>query len=582
MTLVDYMDEPYSLPIDLPPNIDQLISAAFSQSINNLSSQAIHDAYIDHSKDIGVQVDNGVVATPSYIADYMVVNSWRESGVDISKLSWYDPCVGSGVFVEAILKNSINSERVSNGKRLPCIRVSDVSPAAIYATLLIVRKTLENYSISSRDYIESENFKVLLGDSLERMQEQRSILDEGISSDVVIGNPPYVRGARISSDYKKKLKIFYPDSYNGNADLYYYFIVNGLNCLSENGILCFISPTSFLKAKSAYGLREYISRNSKLVKFLDLDETKVFRDVDLHAAIYWLRHGGDRRKENVSYCHLSKDEDLLLLKKDIVQYKKVKFFSNGSSGIAFNLKHSAIRANDKTIFLSQAGISLYSGIRPGNKAAFVRDKSEFEVLPNKLKRKWLKPAMSAKEISKWQTSFSDSRIIYIENESEDIPSEIERLLSPFKDSLSRRSEANKKNDWYKLRSCSYSNIFERKRIVFPDISSHSKFSLVTEAGINLDGSFVIDSDNLALLGILNSAPMWDYLVTICGSIGNAHSKGRLRVKKNFVEKVPFPREIFESSNRVNVIESLVLDILTNGETKKRHTHLTKLVANLYE
>ncbi|MGV2437197.1 MAG UNVERIFIED_CONTAM: hypothetical protein LVT10_21765 [Anaerolineae bacterium] len=48
--------------------------------------------------------------------------------------------------------------------------------------------------------------------------------------DVVVANPPYVRGEKIGATKRgdRKLSALYEDVYNGSADLYVYFYKRGL------------------------------------------------------------------------------------------------------------------------------------------------------------------------------------------------------------------------------------------------------------------------------------------------------------------------------------------------------------------
>lgn len=85
--------------------------------------------------------------------------------------------------------------------------------------------------------------------------------------DVVIGNPPYVllQNTGISKDI---IAFFISNYYSAQykIDLYHLFIEFGLKALSDNGVLAYITPISYLKNKFNNKLREFIVTKGSLVK----------------------------------------------------------------------------------------------------------------------------------------------------------------------------------------------------------------------------------------------------------------------------------------------------------------------------
>ncbi|MGH2415254.1 MAG: Eco57I restriction-modification methylase domain-containing protein, partial [Microcystaceae cyanobacterium] len=66
--------------------------------------------------------------------------------------------------------------------------------------------------------------------------------------DIVIANPPYGRQELIKH-LKPTLQKVYPDVYTGTADLYCFFYARALELLCPNGMLTFISPNKWFRAK---------------------------------------------------------------------------------------------------------------------------------------------------------------------------------------------------------------------------------------------------------------------------------------------------------------------------------------------
>ncbi len=72
--------------------------------------------------------------------------------------------------------------------------------------------------------------------------------------DAVIGNPPYVR-QEIIRLIKPGLKRTFPETYDGNADLYVYFYDQGLKLLKPGGRLSYVVTNKWMRAGYAEGLR---------------------------------------------------------------------------------------------------------------------------------------------------------------------------------------------------------------------------------------------------------------------------------------------------------------------------------------
>ncbi|MBA3533616.1 MAG: Eco57I restriction-modification methylase domain-containing protein, partial [Ardenticatenales bacterium] len=75
--------------------------------------------------------------------------------------------------------------------------------------------------------------------------------------DVVIGNPPYVRQERLAPLKPYFAEIF--ASYHGVADLYVYFLNQGLQLLRKDGLLAYITSGTFRKLAFGAPLRQYLT-----------------------------------------------------------------------------------------------------------------------------------------------------------------------------------------------------------------------------------------------------------------------------------------------------------------------------------
>jgi hypothetical protein len=118
--------------------------------------------------------------------------------------------------------------------------------------------------------------------------------------DIVIGNPPYVRGTRIT-DIKEELQRKF-EVYHGSADLLVYFYENGYNLLKENGVLAFITSNKWMTAKYGDPLRKFMLEKTELLLLVDFNSNKVFRGIAVDTEITMLRKAAPTADSSLLYC----------------------------------------------------------------------------------------------------------------------------------------------------------------------------------------------------------------------------------------------------------------------------------------
>ena len=91
--------------------------------------------------------------------------------------------------------------------------------------------------------------------------------------DIVIGNPPY--GANID-DLVSLYEELYPNTSHGYKDIYKYFYDFGLSICKNNGVVCYITPNTFLR-QPRYGDLRRVLLEFNILQILDLGEN-IFED----------------------------------------------------------------------------------------------------------------------------------------------------------------------------------------------------------------------------------------------------------------------------------------------------------------
>ena len=126
----------------------------------------------------------------------------------------------------------------------------------------------------------------------------KEVFDNG-GFDIVIGNPPY------GADIDKLVDVYgklYPDTSHGYKDIYKYFFDCFINKAKYNGILCYITPNTYLR-QPRYGDLRRVLLNYNLKQILDLGEN-IFEEAVVTVAVTLLRC--QNKKGNVSFVDLTK------------------------------------------------------------------------------------------------------------------------------------------------------------------------------------------------------------------------------------------------------------------------------------
>lgn len=564
--------------------IEELIS-------QELQFESLATHFFEHHSTVASRPTSGIVETPKEVVAYMVRlahSRWLETQKEKAQLHdphWFDPCGGAGVFPVEILRFYSENLGARNHLEFPKITVSEISSRGVAVSFVNVILTLQSLGVSVDEYINAGKLKFILGDTLDRFQENIDIFSGRGEFDIVIGNPPYVRASRLSKNYKKKISLFFSGLYSGSADLYTYFIAAGIANINPNGILAYITPAAFIRAKSGASLRKWLLRNASLDTFIDLDETKVFEDADLHSAIYVFRKSNDVSK-SIQYRHIQTREQLESLIGGRILLENAFIDAPSGAGWAFHSSPNSLEDYSKTfsgcVRMQDLGVKIYSGIRPGFSAAFFIDEEQCERFHQETRKKWVKPLILPSNIKKWSGAKKNHYMIVIPMGVDAVDEEIINFLLPYKDNLIKRAEVKNKEHWYALRSCSYYCEMEKRKIAFPDLSSQQRFSMVGQGVYVPDGAYFIDSDSFVLLGILNSDLAKEYFVHRCSSVGSLKSKGRFRFKKEFVKDFPLPLHALSDGMTQRNIARVVSKIIEKGETDERIHELNKLVKELYQ
>lgn len=123
--------------------------------------------------------------------------------------------------------------------------------------------------------------------------------------DFIVGNPPYVRVHNLQSSYSAVKKFGFAKS--GMTDLYLAFFEIGFRMMSPDGVMCYITPSSWFMSKAARELRDYIKRSRSLRTIIDFGHEQVFENATTYAAISLFVH--DSCSPSFRFCSARLSEE---------------------------------------------------------------------------------------------------------------------------------------------------------------------------------------------------------------------------------------------------------------------------------
>ncbi|ELZ2576079.1 Eco57I restriction-modification methylase domain-containing protein [Campylobacter coli] len=423
--------------------------------------------------------------------------------------------------------------------------------------------------------------------------------------DLIIGNPPYIRQEELK-ELKPHLAKNYK-VYKGTSDIYTYFYELGFNVLKENGILSFITSNKYTRAGYGEALREFLLKNTCILKYIDLNGIKVFDSATVDTSILCFEKS--KSKDNkFKYLALS-NEILKTCAYNIGLYKDFAEFSQNSlskESFTFSDENtSALKAKIERIgtpLKEWQGLNIYRGILTGyNEAFIITTEKRNEILANckdeaekertaKLIRKMLRGRDIKRYSYEWAGLWVIGTFPSLKIDIEQYPA-LKQYLSQFLPRIEQSGEkgCRKKtsNKWFETQdNIAYYEEFEKEKIVYPETTQGAYF-VYDNKGIFLEKTaFFIVCENLKyLLGLLSSNLITYYYKNF--SQGCKLGTKGYQYNKHALENLPIPKINSKNQNIVDELINLVDEILKakeqdkNANTQELENKINSLVYKLY-
>jgi hypothetical protein len=93
-------------------------------------------------------------------------------------------------------------------------------------------------------------------------------------------------------------------------------------------------------------------------------------------------------------------------------------------------------------------------------------------------------------------------------------------------------------------------------------------------------AFVLPCEDLFLLGVLNSRAAWRYLSASSAVLGDVDNRGRIRMKRQYLEKLPIPNASKDEKKKIEIFVQRCLDA-KGWNCGKWEEEIDKIVTKLY-
>ncbi|MCO6450224.1 MAG: Eco57I restriction-modification methylase domain-containing protein [Caldilineales bacterium] len=363
--------------------------------------------------------------------------------------------------------------------------------------------------------------------------EHGRLQGESAGFEAVIGNPPYVRQEQMAES-KPYLAEAHRDVYSGTADLYVYFYRQGLELLKAGAPMSYIVTNKWLRAGYGESLRGYFAANADIVSILDFGHAPIFEDADTFPCIVIIRRktaDAEREAGQTQICLFPRE---MLGKVELDRYMQSSGYA--VPAIRFGPEPWSLERQEVDELMAKIrrnGVPLeeflgqqpYRGILTGfNQAFLIEDETRNRLVhddPNCVDI--IKPYLRGQDIKRWTPTWAKLWMIVLKSsenyrwpwsDSDDgaeqafastFPS-IFAYFQPFRERLQKRQDQGR--FWWELRSCTYYEVFEQPKIAYQEIQFHPSYSFDRRGFISNNKVFVLPTNELYTLAILNSPLMW--------------------------------------------------------------------------
>ncbi len=439
--------------------------------------------------------------------------------------------------------------------------------------------------------------------------------------DFIVGNPPYVEVKNYNELYPimyRYIKEQYETTKNGKIDLSIPFIEKGISLLNPQGKMGLIVQSRWFKTDYAKKIRQYITSNNLLSQVINFESNAIFKGRITYIASLIL---SKEPKEEIVFKKISQErEKLPSTLRELPPYELEKSYFETIPSEAFN--QNSWNFEDSKLLVIKAKLlkkfgtfGEFATVRVGiqvlwDKAYHIKVKSISEdgtltgdtglekditieidacrpLILNRQFYPFCEDKTDTYVIFPYEIIKGKSNPILFEEFSETYPLARE-YLTKHKETIQNNVETFEGNEWHLFTRANNHQRIEPKAMI--PMTANDTFANVTFNPLNYCDNanmFFIDiqdksQTNLyAIAGLINST----LFSVLARSIALAQQNGYFKFNKQFIEPIPFPKEIFETNpTLVSQIAELCQTIQSKQKQYKnaisRQKNILKKILNI--
>lgn len=192
-------------------------------------------------------------------------------------------------YIDNCLKYGLSRTKIKNGLAKDIYGV-EIDPVQYEKCINRLNNLVSIYNIKSVDWkIYNEDYLKMADD---------------IQYDFIVGNPPYITYRDISKEDRNYLKNNFLSCEQGKFDYCYAFIEKSINCLSKNGKMSYLIPSSIFKTVFGTNVRNCIKPYIEMI--LDFSLEKIFDNALVKSSIIVL----NKNKKNTALVYTDASQNI--------------------------------------------------------------------------------------------------------------------------------------------------------------------------------------------------------------------------------------------------------------------------------
>lgn len=497
--------------------------------------------------------EHGVVLTKNAVVEKMLDLTGYVPTENLSKTRIIEPAAGEGAFALPILRRLFESSQNYNfdfQKALSQVQFFELDEKSMKILKENVKNLLQEFNAFTTEKMFEQ------GDFLEKTVEK---------SDIVIGNPPYVRHENIpklkKEFYRRNFKTF-----THRSDIYIAFFEKGLSLLKKGGKLSFICSNRWLKNQYGEQLRKLISRHFWLREVIDLEEVDVFEEsVIAYPAITTIFK--TKKNTPTQYFKLSNLNDLLLFSNK----NQPTSLLNLDSKNWFVKKSGQTKLDENLDSIINQGFKIGIGVATGKDSVFI--KKDFK---NFVEEELLLPILLSKDLRggelNWQGNYLlnpfDKQGFLIDLEK--YP-KAKAFFHQNEEALKNRYVAKKNpKKWYKTIDKIDSKLVRKPKILLPDISGNKSLFIDEGKFYPHHNLYFITGKSTEELMVLAAILMSDFIKNQLNEVSTKMNGGYVRWQSQNLKKLRVPK--------INSIPKTDFSILMEAYRNKNLSRINSLIS----